>query len=131
MTNINKIEMLPKKKPWFLMTKKEKDAQIVNDTANNFLVFISVKKQVEIPNCNYIVLAMVAQDIESRYFSCSAKIHNSTKPHQIINSLSRRHEMQYIKKDGNYGLKSHSTEIAATRSAIKLMEISRKEGGPK
>lgn len=103
----------------------------MNDTANNFLVSISVKKQVEIPNCNYIVLAMVARDIESRYFSCSARVHNSTKPEQIINSLSQRHEMQYIKKAGNYGLKSHSTEMAATRSAIKLMEIDYIEGGPK
>jgi len=103
----------------------------INDTPNNFLVSISVKKQVEIPNCNYIVLAMVARDIESRYFSCSAKVHNSDKPHQIINGLVFRHESQYIKNDGNYGLKSHSTEIAATRSAIKLMEISQKEGGPK
>ena len=103
----------------------------MNDTANNFLVCISVKKQVEIPNCNYIVLAMVARDIESRYFSCSAKVHNSEKPEIIINHLSRRHEMQYIRKAGNYGLKSHSTEIAATRSAIKLMEIDQKVGGPK
>lgn len=103
----------------------------MNDTSNNFLVFISVKKQVEIPNCNYIVLAMVARDIESRYYSCSAKVHNSDKPHQIINWFVSRHESQYIKNDGNYGFKSHSTEIAATRSAIKLMEISQKEGGPK
>jgi predicted transposase/invertase (TIGR01784 family) len=90
-----------------------------------------ITKQVEIPNCNYIVLAMVARDIESRYYSCSAKVHNSEKPEIIINHLSRRHEMQYIRKAGNYGLKSHSTEIAATRSAIKLMEIDQKVGGPK
>jgi len=35
MTNINKIEMLPKKKPWFLMTKKEKDAQMALNIAHN------------------------------------------------------------------------------------------------
>ena len=99
-------------------------------TANNFLVFISVKKQVEIPNCNYIVLAMVARDIESRYFSCSAMVHNSEKPEIIMNHLSRMHEMQYIRKAGNYGLKSHSTEIAATRSAIELMEIDQKARMP-
>lgn len=35
MTNINKIEMLPKKKPWFLMTKKEKDEQMALNIAHN------------------------------------------------------------------------------------------------
>jgi hypothetical protein len=39
--------------------------------------------------------------------------------------------MQYIRKAGDYGLKSHPTEIEATRSAIKLMEIDQKVGGPK
>lgn len=35
MTNINKFESLPKKKPWFLMTKKEKDEQMALNIAHN------------------------------------------------------------------------------------------------